>query len=362
MVNSSDQGALPGRAALAMAAQDARWIGSTILSSTDGALSMSLLGHSARVVYEGRLALASRNTGGRAELVALLPAESSEAITRARHATKMLDDTKTGFADFLSSMGEYQRLHHAQFTGNAVWFARHLETDLGLYLVAGRVLSGTIPLQFRLGASPELDIEELGKYCYESAADQGRVLAVLARADGSNSTITPSANLSRIPPISNDDRDSARYLAHRYDPALPIEAKLLLLMIEGEATVSDVVLPETTYGHHEAVFRARMVSLFHILSSLANVLQTYPSALSEKTQTVRRIMNEDATSRFLHDPDLRKIRNRCMHYEMRGTALRLDSAAPMFGIVEALSDSTYSQLNEKVASLFGRISPVLSDW
>jgi len=52
-----------GAAARAMLAQDARWIADAMLSaqSGEGWLPLVLLGHSARIVYEGSIALRSAN-------------------------------------------------------------------------------------------------------------------------------------------------------------------------------------------------------------------------------------------------------------------------------------------------------------
>ena len=361
--------ALLGQAAHTMMAQDALWISDALLSSSgdgngSGVPPLVLFGHSSRIVYEGALAIRSANpVVGLPSLISLLPDQHGAVISRARHANKLLDDTKKTFRDLLVEMGAYYALHHKAFSGNAVWFARRFETDLGLFEAAGRTLGGTIPLQFRFGVPPTVSISDLGPIVHDVAVEQGSVLALLFKADGTGATATATIDYTPIGPVLSKDRKANRYLDARYDPALAMEAKLLLLMIEGEASTTDVVLPTTERGHREAVFRARIVSLFHVLSAIEAILSEYPSAQSDGARRIRQLMDESATRWFLDDPVVRTLRNRCMHYEIRDKQLALDPNLPMFGMVEAIcSGRSFDQVNTESIAVINRVADALGAW
>ena len=364
-----EPGVLLAIAARSMMAQDARWVTDAVLSSTGredmrGVIPLLLLGHSARITHEGSIALRSRDPNvGISVFADLLPDQQSPLITRARHATKLLDDSAKTFDDLLGEMADYYAQHHAAFTGKAVPLARWLECDLGLFLVEGRPLAGTIPLQFRFGAPPTLAISQLHALLYDVSVELGGALAILAAADGDGSPPSSTVDYRTLGRVSSRDRKAAKYLDARYDPALPIEAKLLLLMAEGEASTTCLVLPHTESSHQEAVFRARVVSLFHALSAVDRILNRYPSAQSSRTRVVRELVSDTAAQRFLHDPGLRRVRNRCMHYEIRDPTVALDLSAPMFGLVESqFPGYSFDQLNIEATGLVRRIADVLASW
>jgi len=352
-----------------MMTQDALWISDALLSSSgdgngSGVPPLVLVGHSSRIVYEGSLVIRSANpVVGLPSLLSLLPDQHGAVISRARHATKLLDDTKKTFRDLLAEMGAYYAHHHQAFSGNAVWFARRFETDLGLFEAAGRILGGTIPLQFRLGVPPTVSISDLGPLIHDVAVEQGSLLALLFKASGTGVTATATIDYTPAGPVLSKDRKANRYLDARYDPALPIEAKLLLLMIEGEASTTDVVLPITEHGHREAVFRARIVSLFHVLSAVDTILSEYPAAQSDGARRLKQLMDEAALRWFLDDPAARALRNRCMHYEIRDKQLALDPNLPMFGMVEAICPGrSFDQVNTESIAAINRVADALGAW
>jgi len=90
-----------------MIAQDARWVADALLSTqsagkASGVLAFALMGHSARIVYEGSAAIRSSNIDlGLPELAELLEDHYADVVARARHAGKFLDDKKKAFEDLL---------------------------------------------------------------------------------------------------------------------------------------------------------------------------------------------------------------------------------------------------------------------
>lgn len=353
-----------GRAARSFVAHDARWAADVALSSalrddTRGVIALTMFGHTSRIVYEGSIALRSQNPHvGVPGLTALLPAAGSEVTTRARHAAKLLDDTKKSQNMLLAEMKAYFGAHHDHFTGNAVWFARALETDLGLCRVNGRLIGATIPLQFRLGTPASISIADLGPILYTVSQEQGSVLAVLAAAAGDATPPAPSDVLRTLPRVSTRNRKSATYLARRFQPMPNIESKLLLLMLESEIGVALELLGHTETGHQEAVFRARMVAAYHVLSGIRDLADSIP----DRPAGIHRLLAVPAVDRMLTDPGLRKLRNRCMHYEIRETNLSLDPAAPLFGLTEALCGMGFDELRAVVIEVMERTRDALSAW
>ncbi|MET9317286.1 hypothetical protein ABZX12_36170 [Kribbella sp. NPDC003505] len=352
-----------------MVAQDARWIADAMLSTSNhesgsGWLPLVLIGHSSRIVYEGSILLRSSDpVVGEPHLAALLDDRYGETIERSRHAGKLLDDTLKSYAQLKDEMSEFYLVHHDEFSGNAVWFARWLETDLGLYCVpGGRILGNNVTGHFRAGLSSEVRLAQMGHQLFEVAKGQGGALAVLAAAAGDATPPTSTFDYAGLGRMVGKDRKTLAYLANRYDPVLPMESKLLLLMVEAEINTTDVVLPLIEQGHEEAVFRARMISTYHALRTVEEILNADPAADSPATIRVRSLLDESSTRGLLDDRGVRQVRNRCMHYEIRNRSLALDAALPMFGIVEALCGLTFDQLNVIVRAISGRLAEVLSLW
>ncbi|MCU1470047.1 MAG: hypothetical protein JWQ39_1196 [Glaciihabitans sp.] len=368
-MGSLDRGSLLGAVSRALIAQDARWISGAISSASDpttgsAPMALLLLSHSSRIVYEGSIAIRSANPNlGVPPLAALLPPANDPITERARHATKLLDDNRKTMASLLHDMREYFDTHHFEFSGNAVWFARWLESDLGLTFFQGHLLYATIPLQFRLGIPPSIPPSAFGSTMNEVARQQGSALAVLAAADGHNNETRSKISFTGIAPVAYRDRKAHRYLARRYDLAFTMEAKLLMLVLEGEAASAHLLLPHTATGHEEAVFRARIVSLHHLVSSLRSVLDFHPAARAPKTSRLRSLLAEPSLDRFLNDPGARRVRNRSMHYEIRDGDTAIDPTAPMFGIVEAsYPGHTFDELNREVEVALARVADALADW
>jgi hypothetical protein len=126
-----------------MVAEDARWIADVVQSTTslpDASAYVSLVmgHHFVRIVYEGAAAVRSTNPDVGVPALAELLEDRYAAITaRARHATKLLDNTKKSYADVLLDLAKEMKTHHEALTGNSVWWARRWEADLGLYSLNG---------------------------------------------------------------------------------------------------------------------------------------------------------------------------------------------------------------------------------
>jgi len=340
-----------------MVAQDARWLCNALISARnqDDAWPITLFGHATRVVFEGTRIAGDPQLGVPA-IADLLEARYEEEIQRARQATKLLDDKLTPLNELQAEMAETYSAHHARFTGNAVWFARHLETDLGVAMLNDRVIAASIPLDRRFG------LETLDKASILSLSETlGGALIALAAMTGDASKPTPTANYDATGPVSWHDRLTQRYLKASYEPAMALETKLILLLIESEVATSLEVLPLTAGGFGLAVFRSQIVVLFHALSALEKILAAEP-ALTRRSDALRDFLQTPSARYFLEDAGFRMIRNYSMHYGVRDPKLELTLSVPMFGLVEALSGRPIAELADSVVRATNVLADLLREW
>lgn len=352
-----------------MVAQDARWVGDALLSASNfptsaSAVSLALLGHSSRIAYEGgRFVRNDKTFPELSGLSDLLPSSFAAVIQRARHATKLSDDNKKSMDDLGGELKAWLTVHRTEFLGNSYRLRRFLESDIGLFRSGGRLMLATLPVQFRLGAEPGMRLEDLGPFIHDVAAEHGATLSVLAAVAGDASSISHRQDYSSLGSISGEDRRSIKYLATRYDPELPLATKLLALLIEGEVTTAHLLLPRTAVGHLDAAFRARFVSVFHSLSALHTILASHASARSATTVRVVAVLESASARWMLADSGARRLRNQCVHYAIRGNDVRLDWAAPMLGLVPALTGGrSFEEVDDELRAVAGQLADAVRDW
>lgn len=352
-----------------MVAQDARWISDALLSSRGhssarGVLPLVMLGHASRIAYEGAVLLkAADSLVGIPALVRLLPDDHADVIARARHAAKLIDDTRVSFEDLLGKLSRFYKIHSDRFSGNAVWFARRFESDLGIYEASGRVIASTIPVQFRVGIAPTVPFAELGPAMYDVAVDLGGALAVLVAAEGEGAPPSATIDFAGLGAVRSKDRKADRYLAGRFDTEIPFPAKLLILMLDGELQAVESVLPLTEGIYAESAFRARYVTLFHVARTLKAVLSAYPLARSAGSRRLSDVLDEPSTQQFLTGDGSRRLRNRCMHYEIRDRDLQLRTDLPMSGLVESfIPDKSYHEVDIRLRALASRLAAIVAEW
>lgn len=356
-----------GAAARAMLAQDARWIADAMLSARGsvGWLPLLLLGHSARIVHEGCKVLRSENPNvGVPEVARTLEHQHHDVIARSRHGGKFLDDKRKSFEDLRVEVLGFYDVHRNAFLGKAIWGARWLESDIGVFLAPGdKVLGTSIGLHFRMGLVKEVQFADAGPALQSVAQELGGALATFAVLDGDESPLSATIDYGALGHLREKDRRVIRYLRDRYDPKMDVATKLFLLMVEGEVTTTNEVVSLGSSTHPDATFRARLISVFHSLRAVDEILRWHPSKAYVGTQRLRSLLSEQATRRILDEPQLRRVRNRCMHYEIRGPTIDLDLKRPMFGIVESLCpDSTFDQLNTDLGELGDRLGDALNQW
>ncbi|RLQ86421.1 hypothetical protein D9V28_06295 [Mycetocola zhadangensis] len=344
-------------ASRAMVAQDAKWLSNALISARgeDGVWSIALFGHATRVVFEGSKIARDERLGVPA-LAELLTTQHAAEIERSRQASKLLDDKLISLAELRAEMASTYAAHHARFTGNAVWFARGLETDLALATLNDRVIAASIPLDRRFG------LEALDESSVMPLAETlGSALTVLAAMTGETSIQVTPVDYQRIGRVTWRDRLAGRELKRSYESNMAIETKFILLLVESEVATSAEVLPHTAGGIQLSVFRSQTVVLFHALSTIRAVLDAEPG-LSARSNPMLQFLQSEEAAYFLKDPAFRMVRNYAMHYGIRDPAFVLDLQAPMFGLVESLTGERIQELADQVAGSTIALADLLRDW
>lgn len=359
-----------GAVARELVAQDARWLMDAAVSSrvTGGdvgsTVGLSLIGHFSRVAYEGaRVARHPDSNVGIAELAKLLPDEHSDVISRARHATKLLDDTKKTVSDIGQELDFARDIQRREFTGTAPRLFRWAETDLGIFTLSQRLVLTTVTAPIRFGQSLEPDFKLMRTRAYDVSVKLGEAICVLAALGGTLPSQEPTLDLSTLAQVSNSDHRSETYLRRRFDPDLADAAKLLLLLIEGDLNLARNVLPMTGTGHEAAVFRARFVVAWHAVSAVQQILDAYPGAVGQGASQLRFELNSSQSADLRTQRGSKAIRNQCVHYMVRHDITDIHAQEPMFGLVETLWEGqSYTSVGRLVDEVLERLSDMLHGW
>lgn len=323
-----------------------------------------LSGHVSRIVYEGRALLASSNPDvALPGLVDLLPPEEHPSIALARHATKMLDNQTSKSKPLKEFEGEIRQAWMSQRTQlfkhvkpGFTW----LQPDLGFYTLNGNVVGATIPLHMRYGLDT-VPPEDYPNFFQKFGEDLITSLRIYTCLSGSADALVTTLDLSAIDAVQDNDRFVKRYLRRAYDNALNLDQKLLLLLIESEVNTATTIVPLVTGSHVTAGFRARLISLWHALSSLTKVLDAHPGVTSPGRDRVRNIVNSTDATR-LSARGMQMVRNRSVHYEIRGKTEIAFSPGQMFGIIESLTEETFNSLDVLVRDLSADLGTALREW
>ena len=364
---SVDPEKLRGSVSRAILAEDARWAMDVILSAMrvnhlSSYVPLTMGHHFVRIDYEGAKAVQSPNPRvGVPELAKLIQPEYEAITARARHLTKLLDNTKKSYAEVLADLAAEIEVHHEALTGNAMPAFRWLETDLAVYSLNQATMGGSIPIGYRLGFNPTNTQAISNEDIFAVSEEWGRTLVILGAAafDPSEPAVT-----LELADIRMDSRDELayRYFGTRFDPRFPPELKALLLLVEGDLNASRLFLPRTSVGHEGAVFRAQVVTAYHCLSALQKISDAYAAEDSGGLRRLRALLSDDSTQRLLSQGG-KKVRNRCVHYEISDPTIIPDLSKPMYGLVEAVCPGrTWETFKTDVRDVTTRSAELLADW
>lgn len=351
----------------AILAEDARWAMDVILSagavdSLSGYVPLIMGHHFIRIAYEGAIAVQSSNSRvGVPELAKILQPEYDTITARARHLTKLLDNTKKSYSEVLADLASEIEAHHEALTGNAIRGVKWLEKDLGVYYLGRSVIGATTPIAYRLGLHPTHSQFISNEDLLAVAEEWGRTLIVLRAINRDPSEPASTLDLSDIH-IGARDRLASRYLRSRFDSRFPPELKALLLLIEGDLNASRMLLPHTSRGHEGAVFRAQVVTAYHCLSALQQIRNACTVQDTRGLQRLSSLLSDKSTQRLL-SPGGTKVRNRSVHYEMNDPAIIPDLAKPMYGVVEAVYPGrTWEAVDTDIREVTRRAAECLAEW
>lgn len=366
-MGSSAATELRGWVSRQLLAEDARWVSDVVLSSASAgackAYPALLLGqHFVRIAYEGAIAIRSTNPNVGWPQLALLLTDEYQAITaRARHMSKLLDDNKKSDDEVLDALRVVQEHNTASLTGKAPRLLRWLEADLGLYMMHGSVVGATIPIAYRLALDPNSQASMGGEDLHAVSREWGATMAVLMAAALETPLETGTLQLKKCG-VTYRNRMAGDLLGDCYEGSLALEVKFLLLMIEGDLNTNRHFLPLTEAGHEMATFRARVVTLYHSLSTLKRVLDRSAGPWTREHHDIATLLADDPVRRILGTGG-RQVRNRCVHYEIGDPKVVPDPSRPMFGIVEAVNPAvTWESFNEDVLQVCEWLADGLASW
>jgi hypothetical protein len=351
-----------------MVAEDARWAMDLVLSAQrlpefSPYLALTLGHHFVRIAYEGAATLRSRiRMLASRDSPTCWTTPSPQSQNEGRHVTKLLDDDKKSYERVLDELDQVITEHRSTFTGNAAWWARWLESDLGLYVAEGRLLGASWPTAYRLGVSVETDGTIAGHDLQAVTEEWGGTLAVLGAAALDGIEPTPTLDLGGVPPIVGRDTRSDRYLRRRFEDQFPDALKVLLLAIEGEMNTLTTIVSHSEPGHELPVFRARTIALYHSLTALSRIADRYDFVKSKGMSALGILLADGAVEALLSSPG-KVVRNRCMHYEIKDLRVAIDPSLPMFGIVESVfPGESWVSFNDKIMGVIDHVATLLRDW
>lgn len=351
-----------------MVAEDARWIADVLLSSgraSEPIVPLLFVGHAGRIVYEGT-ALARSKTKAVADpaLAARLPSSHDDLIERARHATKLFDDTSRPYKVLLSHMDADLAQARQEFLGNTPFrWARRFEGDLGMFRRGRRLVAVTPTLSYRMGEPPGTLAVDLAAKVLSVSTAYGQAISVLAESAGHPYVPTRTLSLKHLGYLSHRDRRSDKYLSRRFDASYAEPLKLVLTHVAGELNALRYVLPSLAVGHEDAAFRATVVGVYHAVSALEHADKEQPAPASRHVGRMRALLGSPEWQR-LTSPHGKLVRNRSMHYEIRNKLTSpLDPAQPMNGIIEALlGGRSHVDYLADLTAVHIEASDLLHDW
>lgn len=287
-----------------------------------------MLSINARVAYEGRKVIQSLDPNvGVPHLVPFLAENESASVETARHAAKLLDNTKKSVEDFQAEMRSYWEAHRVWMSGRIPRFLHGMVKELGVASFDGHIVLATIPTQVRF----VLPAGDPGEAAMKLGTDLGNDLSAFHLLVGSAHQTTATLDLRGLENINWDNHYVRRFLPRQYETALSDEAKMLTLLLESDLNTLVFLLSHTSSGHEGAFFRTSMVTLWHVLVSLQSLLDAYPVAVARR---VRELLNSADVAKFL-DPRNKRIRNTFVHYVPQN--LPFDASKPMRGLVDLLN-------------------------
>lgn len=301
------------------------------------------------------------------EIISTTAAITSPVIAQARHSVKLFDDNKRGLAGVTGIIeDEIIPTHSQEFLGNT-WlkWARHLESDLGLFTYQGKLIATTHSIQYNLGMSvANTRVSDLGPAVRDVATECSKFIDAIARDHAwQGASFLDHVNLNKI--RSRDCRAEKEY-PKRFDPAIPFGLTASLISFQASLNFLDGLLStDSEPTSRGTVTKLKYVTLRHTYSSLQRIQDEFSSALDRRSRTLL-----DQTLSLPRDRDIlagadNRLRNVLVHYGLGKTPLdSVSVTTPLFGLIETFTgdDYTFDSFEQSVTQEVGRLSGILNDW
>ena len=275
------------------------------------------------------------------ELASMLAVENADIIERSRHTLKLFDDTHNQLGGAIGVTGQFDTIGGAQreyFLDNT-WFppAKVLETDMAMYHYRGRLIATNATMVFHLGLPPELFKDDHGFGQALGSLSKGQASYINSFAQGTDWQGPSFMGVTDLRAVKNKDIRSSKFYAGLFDPGLSDQARAALVAFQCSMNfLALIVAEDPNPASAEAVFKLKLVTLHHVLSSLTKFKAAFGGSLTPTSVTALTAILSHPTTALLTDITKKGLRNTLMHYIPRGGIVGLlDSGQPLCGLVEA---------------------------
>jgi hypothetical protein len=288
---------------------------------------------------------------------------------RSRHSLKLFEDTKRGIEGQISYFrDEVFPAHSARFLGNTrLPLARFLETDLGLYVYEGRLITTTHSATYHLGFEPtKLLAEGAGPYIRSVFEEYGALFGSL-RADLEDEGAETFVTSLRASSLNDKDVRASKYYGKVFNGSGTPEINAMLTTFRAMLNFADLVLSDGVQREHVeyTAFKLAYLSIYQVLHSV-RILRDDPDypLTATSVENATNIVDADSAKKMM-SPSSRPFRNMLMHYNLppRIDVSRVDLSKPFFGVIpEYFTGYDTGDLIELVRECGSTTSGLLDQW
>ncbi|BAG20673.1 hypothetical protein SGR_3844 [Streptomyces griseus subsp. griseus NBRC 13350] len=354
-------------------ANDAAWVGrlaadfeNNELDECIGVASFCVMPYIALFVHESYAKLASIDPA----LAGLLSGDFQAIVARSRHSLKLFEDTKRRIPGQLEYFRDEIFTAHANyFTGNVSSDFRHLETDLGLFFYASRLVSTSHVANFHLGISPRETLAMTGQEMMNFSEQYGRYFGYL----GAQVPVEGGATFfSRMDPrkmgeVGNDVHSTA-YYANVFDSPENLDLNALLTVFRCMVNFASTALSSS--GSEGVVdyteFKIKFLTVYQVLASLEVLRSDSEYSLTSRSDRALQGILDAPAARAVMDRSARPFRNTLMHYNLdrRLDLSKVDLASPVFNLASAYYPDCrdFGDLVDMIEMVLVQTSAAIDDW
>lgn len=165
--------------------------------------------------------------------------------------------------------------------------------------------------------------------------------------------------------VKNKDIRAIRFYGGLFDRGLSDEARAALVAFQCSLNFLNLMVAEDPNPDSaEAVFKLKLVVLYHVLSSLAKFKAAFGASLGLTAgSALDAVLGHPATA-VLTDAGKKGLRNTLMHYRPSATVMpHLSLSEPLYGLVEAYyPGSDFTGMAKLVDEHTSLVAESLDDW